>query len=151
MTEERASDKTSAVSQEVVCATVSAILRMASLRHTDPGLEEISGVPARTIKSYRVEGREPSLSNALSLALALGPRAVNSILSLIKYAGQPLDEVEEPIPPAQIMAAVLPHLSTIASAAADGRVDHTEAPACRAAADAIIAAVLPLSSAGLRP
>lgn len=143
-------DKSSVVGQDIVCERVQSILRVAALRHTDASLGELSGVPSRTIKSYRVEGREPSLSNALSLAVVLGPRAVNSILSLIQYAARPLEDASGAIPPAQIIASVLPHLSVIATAAADGRVDHTEEPACQAAADAIIAAVLPLSSAWRR-
>lgn len=47
-----------------------------------------------------------------------------------------------------IVATALPHMATIATAAADGRIDHIEAPLCRDAADTIIATFLPLSSAG---
>jgi len=115
---------------------------------TDDALEQASGVPARTIKSYRVEGKEPSLSNALSLAVVLGPRAVNSILALIGYGGaKPLDEADDLCVNA-LVATGLQHFSTIATAAADGRIDHIEAPLCREAADHIIATVMPLSSAG---
>lgn len=115
---------------------------------TDSSLEAASGVPARCIKSYRVEGKEPSLSNALSLCVVLGPKAMNSILALIGYGGaKPLDECDG-INPNMLVANLLPHVSTLAMAAADGRIDHIEKPLCQQAADEIIATVLPLSSAG---
>lgn len=102
---------------------------------------------ARTIKSYRVEGKEPSLSNALSVGVVIGPRALNPILALIGYAARPLEDADA-VQPMQIAADAMKHLSVIASAAADGRIDHIEEPACRDAADQIIATVLPLASAG---
>lgn len=47
-----------------------------------------------------------------------------------------------------IVATALPHMATIATAAADGRFDHTERPAVREAADQLVATFLALSSAG---
>ncbi|MBB4859654.1 transcriptional regulator with XRE-family HTH domain [Novosphingobium chloroacetimidivorans] len=136
------------VSPDRVRQTVQAILRAAQTAGwTDEQLENVSGVRARTIKSYRIEGKEPSLSNALSLAVALGGKQLNSILSLIGYVARPLDEADA-INPHLLVANVLPHISTLAAAAADGRIDHVELPGCREAADQIIATVLPLSSAG---
>lgn len=135
-------------SRESVCDRVAAILRAAQgAGWTDDALEDLSGVPARTIKSYRTEGKEPSLSNALSLAVVIGPKALNPILALVGYVAKPLDEADG-INPHLIVASLLPHVSTIASAAADGRIDHLEQPGCRDAADQIIATVMPLSSAG---
>lgn len=131
-----------------VCAILQGVLRGAQVRGiTDEALHLISGVPARTIKSYRVEGKDPSLSNALSLLSALGPDALNAVLSAVGYAGaKPLGDSDE-LDARKIVADVLPHISTIAQAAADGRIDHTEQSECEAAADHIIAAVLPLSKA----
>ena len=134
-------------SHDSVRERVQAILRAANATWTDDALSELSGVPARTIKSYRVEGKEPCLANALSLACVIGPKAINSILALIGYSGRPLDESDESAP-GMIVATLLTHSATIAKAAADGRFDHTEKPGCREAADSIIASVLPLSSAG---
>ncbi|WP_390549831.1 hypothetical protein [Qipengyuania sp. MTN3-11] len=95
-----------------------------------------------------MEGKEPSLSNALSIACVLGARAINGVLSIIGYGGaKPLDEADE-VNPNLIIASLLPHVSTIALAAADGRIDHIEKPGCTTAADQIIATVMPLSSAG---
>ena len=102
--------------------------------------------PARAIKSYRIEGKEPPLSVALSLAVVLGEGAINSIMSLIGYVARPLDEPGD-LCVNSLVATGLQHFSTIATAAADGRIDHTEAPLCREAADMIIATVMPLSSA----
>lgn len=115
---------------------------------TDESLSGASGVPARTIKSYRVEGKEPCLTNALSIGCVLGKTAVNAVLALIGYGGAgPLDEEDEHHP-GVVVATVAKHFATIASAAADGRFDHIERPDCKEAADGIIAELLPLSSAG---
>lgn len=136
------------VSPDRVRLTVQALLRAAQAEGwTDPQLDQLSGVPARTIKSYRVDGKEPSLSNALSLAVVLGPRALNALLAIIGYVARPLDEADEPNV-ALLVATGLTHFSTIATAAADGRIDHLEEPRCREAADQLIATVMPLSSAG---
>lgn len=113
---------------------------------TDEGLAAASGVKARRIKAYRVEGKEPSVSAMLSIAVVLGRDAINSILALIGYGGaSPLDEPDE-ISPGLIVAEIVDATAPIARAAADGRIDHIEKPITRAAADRIIAAVLPLSS-----
>jgi len=140
-------DTAAICSRDNVCSVVSGILRGAQRQWTDESLSAASGVPARSIKSYRVEGVEPSLSAALSLAVVLGAPALNAMLGAIGYVAKPLDEPDE-IRPAQIVADGLAAFSVIANAAADGRIDHTERPACRTAADALIATVLPLSSAG---
>lgn len=134
-------------SHDRVCAIVQGVLRVASRDWPDDALSAASGVPARTIKSYRVEGKEPGLANALSLACVLGPRALNPLLALIGYVATPLEDADE-ADPARIVADLLPHVSTIAAAAADGRIDHIERPACQRAADQIIEAVMPLASAG---
>lgn len=134
------------VSRDRVCAIVQGVLRGAAATWTDDALSAASGVAARTIKSYRVEGKEPSLANALSLACVIGPRALNPLLALIGYVAQPLDEADA-LDAARIVAALLPEVATIASAAADGRIDHLEQPLCQRAADRIIETVLPMASA----
>jgi hypothetical protein len=135
------------VGHDRVRKVVQGLLRAAQSEWTDETLEGVTGICRRTIKSYRVEGKEPSLANALSLAVVLGQPALNSILALIGYVARPLDEADA-MNPALIVASILPHVSTIARAGADGRIDHTEAPDCEDAADQIIASVLPLSSVG---
>lgn len=148
MAETSSVPETSLCSRDSVCDRLQAVLRGAQASGwTDDSLEELSGVPARTIKSYRIDGKEPSLSNALSLAVVIGPKALNPILALIGYVARPLDEADA-LNPNQIVASLLPHVSTIATAAADGRIDHTERRDCQQAADLIIEAVMPLSSAG---
>lgn len=136
------------VSPDRVRVTVQGILRAAQAQGwTDESLASASGVKASTIKGYRVEGKEPSLSKALSLAVVIGSSAINPLLALIGYAARPLEEADEACP-MQMTAAAMAHLSTIASAAADGRIDHTEAPKVREAADQLIATILPVSSHG---
>jgi hypothetical protein len=143
-----AADDGGIVGPDSVRDRVQAVLRAAQAAGwTDEALEGVSGVKARRIKSYRVEGKEPSLSAALSLGVAIGPKGLNPILALIGYVARPLDE-SDALHPMTLAATAMAHLSTIAHAAADGRIDHTEAPSCREAADQIIATVLPLSTAG---
>ncbi len=146
---DKASASTSAlIGHDRVCRVVQGVLRAAQASGwTDDSLAGACGIPARTIKSYRVEGKEPSLANALSLGCVIGPAGLNPILALIGYVATPLDEADD-INPNAIVASVLPQLSIIAEAAKDGRIDHLEKPGCQIAADAIIACVLPLSSAG---
>lgn len=147
MTVNTSVDDGGVVGPDRVRAVVQGVLRAAQATWTDEALAEASGVKARTIKSYRVEGKEPSLSNALSLAVVIGPRALNPVLALIGYVAKPLDEPDA-MQPMQIAADAMAQLSVIASAAADGRIDHVEEPGVRAAADTLIATVLPLASAG---
>lgn len=143
-----AADDVGVISPDRVREVVQAILRAAQSRGlTDEVLESLSGVKARRIKSYRVEGKEPSLSAALSLGLALGETGLNPILNLIGYCARPLGEGDEQAPMA-LVAAILQSISTLANAAADNRFDHTEMPAVREAADQILRLVVPLSSAG---
>ena len=148
MTVHSSVDESSFVSPDRVREKIAQLLRSAHLKGmTDAEIGDLAGIPARTVKSYRLEGREPSLSAGLALLAVLGKTSVNSMLALIGYSGQPLDDPND-VPPAQIVASVLPHISTIANAAADGRFDHRERPACRDAADQIIATLQPISSAG---
>lgn len=143
-------DDAPVVTPDSVTTVVAGLIRTAVMPGrgwTYETLGDATGLKPRRLKSYVHEGKEPSLSAALSIGVALGPKAVNAVLSLIGYAARPLDEAD-PLQPMMIAASTLTHVATIATAAADGRIDHTEAPACREAADAIIATVLPLSSAG---
>lgn len=106
-----------------------------------------SGVPLRTVQSYmsNQDPREPSLSNALSIAVVVGERSVQAIMAIIGYSASPTEDPSE-INPMLIVARALPKMGVIAKAAADGRIDHRERPETTDAADSIIAEMLPLSS-----
>jgi DNA-binding Xre family transcriptional regulator len=110
-----------------------------------------SGVSLSMLDAMRKTGegrRKPTMAIMLSLCVVMGAKRVNGLLYHIGYGGaKPLDEADA-VNPHLIIASLLPHVSTIASAAADGRIDHAEKPLCRDAADQIIASVMPLSSAG---
>lgn len=141
-------DDAAIVSPDRVRLAVQGVLRAAQAQGwTDESLEAASGIKKATIKGYRVEGKEPSLSKALSLAVVIGPTAINPLLALIGYAARPLEDADA-ISPMQMTATAMEHLSTIAKAAADGRIDHIERPIVREAADMLIATVLPVSSHG---
>ncbi|WP_267395542.1 MULTISPECIES: hypothetical protein [unclassified Sphingomonas] len=124
------------------------ILRTAQRRGwTDEKLESLSGVNARTIKGYRIDGREPSASAALSICVTLGKWAMNVYLAAAGYQGAPLDEAEG-MQPCAVVGDVARGLAVIAAAASDNRFDHTELPGVTDAADLIIETVFPLSRAG---
>ena len=112
-------------------------------------IAEESGVPKRTVRSYMdaTEAREPSVSNALSIACVLGERSVNALLSVIGYGGaKPLDEPEDEKADAVIHQA-LPAVADLVVLAHDGIQRHERKPA-RRLADTIVSAVLPYSSVG---
>jgi hypothetical protein len=133
-----------------VCGAVRRVLDEARRRGiTRAELAALTGIGERTIKSYQVDGKEPSLGNGLALVAACGPWAVSALLAVIHYAARPLDEGDE-LALGALVAEGIGQFARIAEAAADGRIDHTEEPACREAADRIIARLVPLSSAGAR-
>lgn len=89
--------------------------------------------------------RRVTCEDAFNLAYVLGDQTVNALVGTMKYtASRP---GVDPMAPMKIAATALQGVSVIANAAADGRIDHTEALTCRDAADMIIATVTPLSSA----
>jgi hypothetical protein len=134
-----------------ICEALSKILqRVQREGKTDEDLEHDSGVNRHTIKAYRLQSRKPSLGAGLMIASAVGGWAVNRVLSCIQYGNaKPLGE-EDTVQPMQLVADAIGHLGVIGQAAADGRIDHTEAPMTTEAADKLIATVLPLSSARKR-
>lgn len=141
-------DDTEIVSPDRVRLTIQGILRAAQASGwTDESLAAASGVKASTIKGYRVEGKEPSLSKALSLMVVIGGNAINPLLALIGYAAKPLEDANA-VSPMQMTARAMQSLSVIATAASDGVIDHIERPSCRRAADELIATILPISSHG---
>lgn len=91
--------------------------------------------------------RRVALADALSIAWALGERTVNALVAEIGYAAKPLDDADEP-QPMQDVAKVMGSFNTFVQAAADGRIDHTEAMPVREATDTIIATLIPYSSHG---
>lgn len=113
-------------------------------------LAEDSGVSIHQIDQIvshdPAKHRRVAAEDALCLAYSLGEQAVSALVGVIGFTASRRDA--EAIACNQIVADILPHISTIAQAAADGRIDHTEAPMCREAADQIISKVVPLSSAG---
>jgi hypothetical protein len=110
-----------------------------------------SGVSVHTLDQIMSRNpekkRRVTMEDAFSIAQLLGDRAVSALLSTIGYTARRMDEPDA-LQPMLIAATAMAHLSTIATAAADGRIDHTEQPGCQEAADMIIATVLPMSSAG---
>lgn len=92
--------------------------------------------------------RKITCEDAFNLAYTLGDRAVSALVGTMCYTAS--RSRADGVDVGQLVASILPHVSTIATAASDGRIDHTEALSCRDAADGIIATMMPLSSAGGR-
>jgi hypothetical protein len=150
MAQETSADDALAVSHNSVRRVVQAILRRAQADGwTDEALEQASGVKARCIKSYRVEDREPSLSHALSLAVALGTPAINMVLGLIQHVAQAIGAAQE-TGPAFAAAEAMHHLARFARCAADNRIDHIEEPETTEATDNVIELLAPFSSKAAR-
>lgn len=143
------------VARDRVIDTVRTQLRVAvsvERRFTVEQISQQSGVAIRAIRSYMAndatEAREPSTSALLSIAVVLGPRCVNSVLSLIGYGGaEPLDEPDAPEPMA-LAGEMMTDLAIITQAAArgKGRITHQDAPEVEKAADRIVHDALKLSS-----
>lgn len=116
--------------------------------HTDSGVKlcQIDAIMSRDSGKHRRVAAE----DALSLAWALGDRAVNALLAVIAYgSARSVNETVEDCPRESAVAA-LGALSTFMGAAADGRIDHTEERSATEAVDLIISELSPFSSAGRR-
>ena len=101
------------------------------------------------ISTDTAKHRRVATEDAMNLAYTLGDAAVSALAGCIHYRATRAGEND--IVPAQMVAGVLPHISTIATAAADGRFDHTELPACRVAARRQFGVIVtPISSAGAK-
>lgn len=119
---------------------------------TRAALAADSGVNIHTIDSITsrdtAKHRRIAAEDALSLAWALGERAVNALLSVIAYgSARSVDDMVEDCPRDSAVTA-LGAMATFMAAAADGRIDHTEERPATEAVDLIIAELSPFSSAG---
>ncbi len=91
--------------------------------------------------------RRVAAEDLMSLAFVLGDRAVNAFLACMHYGGAERLEQQGAADLSHIVADGLRDMSVIATALADGRIDHTEERDTTAAADHLIATLIPLSSA----
>lgn len=111
-----------------------------------------SGVNVHTIDGIlsadAAKKRRVAIEDAMSIAWVLGEDTVNALLMVMRYGGAtPLDSVPR-ADLSQIVPNGLADFAVIAAALGDGRIDHTEEVGTTAAADRLIKAMLPLSSAG---
>jgi len=108
-----------------------------------------TGIPERTVASWIAteDRRQPKAGPLLVLCGFLGPDFTSKLIGQVGQVAQHIDNAGSRRPN-EIVRDVLSSLAVIGEAASDGRIDHTEAPACREAADRIIAAVVSLSSVG---
>lgn len=117
---------------------------------TREGLARETGISVHTLDAIvsrdAAKQRRIAAEDAFNIAYALGDATVAALVGCIHFtASRPCSVSVEA---RDILAAILPHIAVIAKAAADGRIDHVEAPVCRDAADQIISMIAPLSSAG---
>ncbi|MEL7398023.1 MAG: hypothetical protein AAFN44_16810 [Pseudomonadota bacterium] len=93
-------------------------------RFSFEALEEGTGVPSRTLRSYAGEEVEPSLSNFLCLCAALGPSFASDVLAPCGLSAQSTEAAEADYMGA--LALMGEGVAMLAEALADGRVDHRE-------------------------
>ncbi|MCR9256202.1 MAG: hypothetical protein NXI16_08920 [Alphaproteobacteria bacterium] len=103
-------------------------------------VENATGVPCRTLKSYR-EGNTPGLANFLAMCKALGPGFTSDILSMVGQSAHAIDG--EADADAERLTDLLTHAAAMSKAMEDGRIDHREfrelAPMARALGADLIA------------
>lgn len=137
--------------RETLRRQIDRAINIAPRAFTRTSLAQESGVNVYTIDSIlsrdEAKHRRIALADAFSIVQVLGERAVNALLAEIGFVARPV-EADDAMQPTILAASALAHLSVIATAAADGRIDHTEMPACREAADQLIATIAPISSHG---
>jgi hypothetical protein len=144
------------VSHDSVKATVGHLLYVAvhiEKRFTVVEIARRARLKLRTVRSYMAnepgEQREPSLSAALSLAAVLGAGAVNEVLALIAFGGARfLDESDEETP-LRLVASLMHGLNVLTQLAADGEFCGSDRKEMRPTVDAMIAKLVPFSSAGV--
>lgn len=108
-----------------------------------------SGVNIYTLDA--ITSRDPAkhrsvkAADMMSIAVVLGPRTVNAVLSSIGYAATNLDDAAAHSP-ALDAANMMGEVARFAKCAADNIIDHTEEPETTEAADNIISLALPYSS-----
>ncbi len=88
-------------------------------------LAEATRLPARTLKSYRDGQSLPGLSAFVAMAAALPAAYANEVLAPAGLAGAFRIEADAPSPHA-ILAEKAEMVRALATALADGRIDHRE-------------------------
>lgn len=138
------------VSRDRAVETIRRVLRKAIIidnRFTVASLAARTGIKPRRLESYmsETEDREPPLSVALSIMEILRDTAVNDVLAVISYVGQPVDARGLASPAADAVAA-MESVTRFARCAIDNHIDHTEKPVATEAADNVIELMAPYSS-----
>lgn len=144
------------VSHDSVTSAVRHILYVAvhiEKRLTVVEIARRSGLKERTVRSYMAneagDVREPSLSAALSLAAVLGPSAVNEVLALIAFGGARfLGDADQEDTPMRLVASLMNGLNVLTQMAADDDFCLADRKTMRPTVDAMIAKLVPFSSAG---
>ncbi len=112
-------------------------------RYSFDSLDDASGVPSRTIRSYAGEGATPGLAGFLSLCATLGPSFTSDVLSL---AGQSAASADETDPEhMRTLEASGEFIATLSKALGDGKVDHREAAQMQPLAQALIELLQPIA------
>lgn len=92
---------------------------------------EALGVKVRLVEAIRDGEQEPRFGLGLAIAALLGDATVNGLLAIFAWGGaRPLDDDDEAAKPFETLAAINATSATLATALADGRVDHRERPVC---------------------
>lgn len=87
-------------------------------------LEDATGIPARTLRSYAGEGATPGLFAFLSLCAVLGPSFTSDVLAPCGQSACATEESEADYMGA--LAVMGEGVAMLAEALSDGKVDHRE-------------------------
>jgi hypothetical protein len=112
-------------------------------RFTFSQLEDATGIPERTLRSYCGEGATPGMNALLSLFAVLGPSFTNDILALTGQTAQPSSAAD---PEHMRIIGMMGTLTAMLSKSLeDGHVDHREEAQMRPFAQELMEILDPMS------
>ena len=133
------------ISNDALGAKINAALRLRvgfGKTYSFEGLEEVTGIKARTLRSY-VDGTTPPAENLMALCAALGPGFTSDVFSLIGQTAASANAGEPQHMPT--LCASTGFASMLAEALNDGHISHREKAAMQPAARELRALLEPIA------
>mgnify|MGYP000990215585 CR=1 FL=1 len=91
---------------------------------------ELLSCKVSSLRDIAAGVKHARLGLGLAIAGLIGPAAVNTLLAEIGYLGARRQDDDDEAKPFETLAALNSTSATLATALADGRLDHRERPAC---------------------
>lgn len=119
-----------AITQDLVRERLQAAIAMRVGRdrqYTPEMVEKATGIVARTVKAYRSEGIDPSLTAFLRMVAEFGPEFANEILEIAGVTGcEPVEAAD--LDGHALLAESAHTTAEIADVMVDGKITHDERP-----------------------